>query len=207
MADMVKRNLTVLTVLSTEDVSIISLSELSEIFRRLHLYVCTGKDTVLVRPTIDSQSTIARNVRRARSTGVDSRVSRTYSLTAFPLTYRFQLTLLSSSTLPLTFPNHGVTLFQKISSGNVGGSRLMTSFKRGAAVLDVAVVLAVEGVTGGGTVAMAVCMALSYSESVLWAVVEVSIRVCSSCISPLTRSRSILRETSGGSAEDKSGSN
>jgi hypothetical protein len=158
---MVKRNLTVLTVLSTEDVSIISLSELSEIFRRLHLYVCTGKDTVLVRPTIDSQSTIARNVRRARSTGVDSRVSRTYSLTAFPLTYRFQLTLLSSSTLPLTFPNHGVTLFQKISSGNVGGSRLMTSFKRGAAVLVVAVVLAVEGVAGGGTVAMTWCIVYS----------------------------------------------
>jgi hypothetical protein len=61
----------VLTVLSSKDVSIISLSELGEIFRRLHLYVCTGKDTVLVRPTIDSD--IARNVRRARSTGVDSR--------------------------------------------------------------------------------------------------------------------------------------
>jgi hypothetical protein len=148
-----------LTVLSTKDVSIISLSELSEVFRRLHLHVCTGKDTVLIRPTIDSD--IARNVRRARSTGVDSRVSRTYSLTAFPLTYRFQLTLLSSSTLPLTFPNHGVTLFQKISSGNVGGSRLMTSFKRGAAVLVVAVVLAVEGVAGGGTVAMTWCIVYS----------------------------------------------
>ena len=148
-----------LTVFSSKDVSVISLSELSEIFRRLHLYVCTGKDTVLVRPTIDSD--IARNVRRARSTGVDSRVSRAYSLTAFPLTYRFQLTLLSPSTLPLRFPNHGVTLFQKISSGNVGGSRLMTSFKRGAAVLDVAVVLAVEGVAGGGTVAMTLCIVYS----------------------------------------------
>lgn len=66
----------------------------------------------------------------------------------------------------------------------------MTSFKRGAVVLDVAVVLAVEGVAGGGTVAMAVCMALSYTESALWAVIEVSIRVCSSCFSPLTRTRS-----------------
>lgn len=70
MADMMKRNLIVLTVFSSKDVSIISLSELSEIFRRLHLYVCTGKDTVLVRPTIESQSIIAGNVRRIRSTGV-----------------------------------------------------------------------------------------------------------------------------------------
>lgn len=37
----------------------------------------------------------------------------------------------------------------------------MTSFRRGAAVLDVAVVLAVEGVAGGGTVAMAACIVYS----------------------------------------------